>query len=60
MAFVISVVAKADCVWQGQAVFKDQVSSVLPDIVMSQGLGLLVTLLGGSALLLEVWPTTKT
>ena len=60
LAFIISAVAKSDCVWQTQAVLYNQVFSVLPDIVMSQGLGLLVTLLGCSALLLEVRPTTRT
>ena len=64
LAFVISAVAKSDYIKHTQAVLKqsvnNQVSSLLPDIVMSQGLGLLMTLLGFSALMLEVQQTTKT
>ena len=60
VAFVILTVAKSDCVWQTQAEFHDLASSLLPDILLSQGLGLFVTLIGFTALMLEVQPTSKT
>ena len=60
LAFVILVVAKSHCVWQLQAVIHDQVPSLLLDIVLSQGFRLPVTVIGSSALVMEVQQTAET
>ena len=60
LAFIILAVATSDCFRQSQAVLQNQASSLLPDIIVSQGISLSVTLIGCVALVLEVRPTFKT
>ena len=60
LAFHILAVAKSNCIWQAQAVLHNQASSLLPDVVKSQGFGLSVTCVGFAALMLEVRPTSNT
>lgn len=60
LAFVILAVAKSHYLWQFQIMLHDQVPSVLLDVVPSQGFSLPVTLIGSSALILEVQQTAGT